>query len=171
MWPQTLWVVEQTWQPDSVRQAELKLTVEEVSAADCSHARSRRRVLLSGTGPLKLYPTGKVLKTVENRYDARLEGVLVYDRTDRRDHPVGHGHAGRLQRLLVRRQRRLEGGRRPRPRRAWASPSSWTRPRIKSRRSAGGPRSFVHAYIFRDREHFYWDPEKWEDDWKKRQRR
>jgi hypothetical protein len=28
------------------------------------------------------------------------------------------------------------------------------------------PRSFVHAYIFRDREPFYWDPAKWEQDWK-----
>jgi hypothetical protein len=33
------------------------------------------------------------------------------------------------------------------------------------------PRSFVHAYIFRDREAFYWDPQKWEDDWKRRSRR
>jgi hypothetical protein len=24
------------------------------------------------------------------------------------------------------------------------------------------PRSFVHAYIFRDREEHYWDPLKWE---------
>ena len=31
------------------------------------------------------------------------------------------------------------------------------------------PRSFVHAYIFKEREQFYWDPDKWEEDWKKRQ--
>ena len=31
MWPQTLWVVEQTWQPNSMREGELTLTVEEVS--------------------------------------------------------------------------------------------------------------------------------------------
>ena len=30
------------------------------------------------------------------------------------------------------------------------------------------PRSFVHAYLFKDREEFYWDPDKWLDDWKKR---
>jgi hypothetical protein len=27
------------------------------------------------------------------------------------------------------------------------------------------PRSFVHAYIFRDREQFYWDPDRWAEDW------
>ena len=31
------------------------------------------------------------------------------------------------------------------------------------------PRSFMHAYTFKDREAFYWDPDKWLDDWKKRQ--
>jgi hypothetical protein len=27
----------------------------------------------------------------------------------------------------------------------------------------------VHAYIFRNREDHYWDPDAWLDDWKKRQ--
>jgi hypothetical protein len=31
------------------------------------------------------------------------------------------------------------------------------------------PRSFIHAYMFKEREEFYWDPDKWLDDWKKRQ--
>jgi hypothetical protein len=31
------------------------------------------------------------------------------------------------------------------------------------------PRSFTHAYLFREREAFYWDPDRWLDDWKKRQ--
>ena len=31
------------------------------------------------------------------------------------------------------------------------------------------PRSFMHAYTFKEREEFYWDPDKWLDDWKKRQ--
>ncbi len=29
------------------------------------------------------------------------------------------------------------------------------------------PRSFIHAYIFREREQYYWDPEKWEAEGKK----
>jgi hypothetical protein len=32
------------------------------------------------------------------------------------------------------------------------------------------PRSFIHAYIFKDQEELYWDPEKWEAAWKKRQK-
>ena len=31
------------------------------------------------------------------------------------------------------------------------------------------PRSFMHAYIFREQEGYYWDPEKWLADWTKRQ--
>jgi hypothetical protein len=27
----------------------------------------------------------------------------------------------------------------------------------------------VHAYIFKEREEHYWDPDKWLEDWKKRQ--
>src|SRR5204862_385565 len=82
MWPQTLWVVEQTWQPNSVRACELQLTIEEVTDQTV-RMRLDGPVLLSGQGPLKLYPTGKVLKTVENRYDARLHGLMVYDRVNK----------------------------------------------------------------------------------------
>src|SRR5438445_4549690 len=78
LWPQTLWVVEQTWQPNSVRAGELKLTVEDV-AAQAVRMRLDGSVLLSANGPLKLYPTGKVLKMVENRYDPRLQGLMVCD--------------------------------------------------------------------------------------------
>ncbi len=30
-------------------------------------------------------------------------------------------------------------------------------------------RSFMHAYMFKDQEDHYWDPDKWLDNWKKRQ--
>lgn len=167
LWPQTLWVVEQTWQPNSVRSCELKLTVLEVSD-QVVRMRLDGSVLLTGNGPLKLYPTGKVLKTVENRYDARLEGVLVIDRADKKiiqwdmvalgdyagcwfagnegwkeatlDTPLAVGFAFEL------------------------DPSAYEVPAERRR-----PRSFVHAYIFNGREQFYWDPERWEEDWKKRQ--
>jgi hypothetical protein len=169
LWPQTLWVVEQAWQPDSVKESELKLTVEEVSDR-AVRMRLGGSVVLSGTGPLKLYPTGKVLKTVENRYDARLEGVVVYDRSKKKiirwdmavlgdytgcwfagndgwkeataDAPIALGFAFEL------------------------DESAYQVPAERRR-----PRSFVHAYIFKEREPFYWDPEKWEEDWKKRQPR
>src|SRR5262249_25533461 len=97
MWPQTLWVVEQAWQPDSLREGGLTLTVEEVSERTV-RLRLDGSVLLSGKGPLKLYPTGKVLKMVENRYDARLAGVMVYNRRKKgnvkRDMASLGGYAG-----------------------------------------------------------------------------
>jgi len=166
LWPQTLWVVEQTWQPDSMREGEMKLVVEEVSPQTV-RMRLEGSVLMSGTGPLKLYPTGKVLRTVENRYDARLAGALVYDRAAKRitrwdmvalgdyvgcwfacnsgwkeataSEPISLGFAFEL------------------------DDTAYTLPAERRR-----PRSFVHAYIFRDREPFYWDPDKWEADWRRR---
>jgi hypothetical protein len=166
LWPQTLWVVEQTWQPDSVRAGELTLTVEEVSGG-AVRMRLDGSVLLSGKGPLKLYPTGKVLKMVENRFDARLNGVVVYDRASKRitrwdmvalgDYS-GCWFAGH------------KGWKEATPEAALplgfafeVDPSAYRVPAQRRR-----PRSFVHAYIFRDREPFYWDPEKWQEDWKKR---
>ncbi len=168
LWPQTLWVVEQTWQPNSVRAGELRLTVEEVSAK-AIRMRLDGSVLLTAKGPLKLYPTGKVLKTVENRYDARLEGRLVYDRADKKitqwDMAALGDYAG-----------------------CWfAGNDGWKEATPESPLPLGfafeldqsayqvpaerrRPRSFVHAYIFNGREQYYWNPEKWEEDWKKRQR-
>src|SRR5262249_40103677 len=81
--PQTLWVVEETWKPDSVRRGELHVTVEEVSPK-AVRLRVHGGVLLSGPGVLHEWPNRKFIKNVENRYDARLEGVLVYDRTRQR---------------------------------------------------------------------------------------
>jgi hypothetical protein len=169
LWPQTLWVVEQAWQPNSLREGEISLTVEDVSN-QAIRMRLHGSVVLSGTGPLKLYPTGKVLKTVENRYEARLEGVMVYDRVRKKisrwdlaalgdylgcwftghdgwkeataDAPLPLGFAFEL------------------------DESAYQVPAERRR-----PRSFVHAYIFKEREQFYWDPDKWEEDWKKRQPR
>ena len=33
------------------------------------------------------------------------------------------------------------------------------------------PRSFMHAYMFRNREEYYWDPDLWLEDWTKRQQK
>jgi hypothetical protein len=169
MWPQTLWVVEQTWQPNSALASDLTLTVEEVSAREV-RMRVSGPVLLSGTGPLKLWPTGKVLKTVNNRYDARLEGVIVYDRAGQKitrwDMAALGDYAG-----------------------CWfAGNDGWKEATAEAPMALGfafeldesayrvpaerrRPRSFVHAYIFKDREEFYWNPDRWEEDWKKRQPR
>jgi hypothetical protein len=169
MWPQTLWVVEQAWQPDSVRTADLDLTVEEVGDRSV-RMRVHGPVVLSGKGPLKLYPTGKVLKTVENRYDARLEGVIVYDRAAKKitrwdmvslgDY-AGCWFAGEKGWKEATPEEPLALG--------FAFEVDATAYQLPPERRR--PRSFVHAYIFNGREPFYWDPEKWEEDWKKRQGR
>jgi hypothetical protein len=169
LWPQTLWVVEQTWQPDSVRALDLTATVEKVSD-QAVHLRLDGSVLLTGQGPLKLWPTGKVLKTVENRYDARLHGVLVYDRAGKKitrwdmvalgDYS-GCWFAGHKGWKEATREAPLPLG--------FAFEVDRDAYRVPAQRRR--PRSFVHAYIFRDREPFYWDPEKWEADWKKRKGR
>lgn len=169
LWPHTLWVVEQTWKPNAVREGDLKLTVAEVSPQTI-RMRVHGSVLLAADGTLILYPTGKVVKNLENRYDARLEGELIYDRSAKKishwnmvglgdytgcwfagekgwkeavtDAPVHMGFAFALDR------------------------SDYEVPPQRRR-----PPSFIHAYIFRGREQFYWDPEKWLEDWQKKQQR
>src|SRR5262249_50871224 len=169
MWPQTLWVVEQTWQPNSVREGELRLTVEEVTG-QAVRMRLDGSVVLAANNPLKLYPTGKVLKTVEDRYDARLHGVLVYDRAAKKvvrwdmvalgDY-AGCWFAGNDGWKEATRDAPLAVG--------FAFELDQDAYRLPAERRR--PRSFVHAYVFNGREQFYWDPEKWEEDWKKRQPR
>lgn len=169
LWPHTLWVVEQTWKPNAVRAGELRLSVEEVSPQTV-RMRAHGSVLLASDGTLILYPTGKVVKNLENRYDARLEGELVYDRIEKKitrwnmaalgdytgcwfagnagwkeatsEAPVRMGFAFELTR------------------------SDYEVPAQRRR-----PPSFVHAYIFRGAEQYYWDPEKWEEDWLKKQKK
>lgn len=167
MWPQTLWVVEQTWQPNSVKECELKLTVEEVSTK-IIRMRIDGPVLLSGKGPLRLYPTGKVLKILDVRYDARLEGVLIYDRAEKKivqwdmvalgDY-IGCWFAGNEGWKEATLEAPLSVG--------FAFELDQTAYQVPAERRR--PRSFVHAYIFNNQEHFYWDPDRWEEDWKKRQ--
>jgi hypothetical protein len=62
-----------------MRYGELNVTVEEVTP-EMLRLRLHGSVLLSTGSRLKVYPTGNIAKELENRYDARLEGVLVYDR-------------------------------------------------------------------------------------------
>lgn len=77
--PQALWVVSHTWQPDSLRAGELKVTVVETSP-QIMRLRLHGSVLLTAKAPHFLYPTGKVVKEVENRY----EEPRVYPSTENR---------------------------------------------------------------------------------------
>jgi hypothetical protein len=165
--PQTLWVVEEMWRPDSIKAGELGVTVEEVTAKTI-RMRVHGSVLLSAPGVLHTWPDRKFIKNLENRYDARLEGVIVYDRAKakivRWDLAVLGDYSGRW----------FAGNN------GWkeATPeapmpvgfafeidnTAYTLPPERRR-----PRSFMHAYTFKEREQFYWDPDAWLDDWGKRQ--
>jgi hypothetical protein len=164
--PQTLWVVEESWKPDSVREGELNVTVEEVSS-ETIRMRMHGSVLLSGPGILREWPNGKFIKNLENRYDARLEGILVYDRLKEKfvrwDLATLGDYTGRwFAGNKGWQEASLEA---PLPL-AFAFEVDATAYELPPERRR--PRSFVHAYLFRAQEAHYWDPEKWLDDWKKR---
>jgi hypothetical protein len=165
--PQTLWVVEETWKPNSVLEQDLKLTVMEESP-QAVRLRIHGSVLLSGPGILHTWPDHKFIKNLENRYDARVEGVLEFDRAKEKitrwDMAVLGNFSGRW----------------------FAGNDGWKEATMEAPLALGfafeldekayslspdrrRPRSFMHAYIFKGREEQYWDPDKWLADWQKRQ--
>lgn len=175
LWPQTLWVVEHQWEPDSVRAADLNVTVDEVTPQTL-RLRVHGSTLLTAMARLKIYPTGKIAKELENRYDARLEGVLVYDRAAskivRWDMAALGDYTGAMFVTREKDGKRVgdDGWREataqdPMPLGFAFEIDTAANAAAPERRR---PRSFVHAYIFRDREAFYWDPEKWAADWRQR---
>jgi hypothetical protein len=168
LWPQSLWVVEGGWLPDSLRAGKLDLTVEEVTP-QALRLRLRGDVLLVG----KNRHTREV-KEGEVRYDARLEGAIVYDRAKkcitRWDMVALGDYTGEWF---------AEDGGRWREAKADAplrlgvafelDRSDYDFPERRR------PRGFVHGYVFRGdsprydaRERYYWGPEKWAADWKKK---
>jgi hypothetical protein len=166
--PQTLWVVEETWKPDSVKSGELRATVEEVSP-EVVRLRLHGSVVLSGVGVFHTWPDRKFIKNITNTYDARLEGTLVYDRVRQKvtrfdmtalgDY-TGRWFAGNKGWKEATPEAPLAVG--------FAFELDETAYELPPERRR--PRSFVHAYIFRNREDHYWDPDRWLEDWKKRQK-
>jgi hypothetical protein len=165
LWPHSLWVVTHQWQADSVREGKLNLTVEKVTEGTLRLRIHGTVVLTAKAGHIQ-YPTGKVVKQVENRYNGRLEGVLEYDRVKKQitrwdmvalgDYTgtwftgnAGWKEATAAAPLVVGYAFGLD-------RTDYQAPPQRRR-----------PRSFIHAYIFKNNEEFYWDPEKWEANWKK----
>jgi hypothetical protein len=168
LWPQSLWVVEGGWLPDSLREGKLEVTVEEVTAKSL-RLRLSGEVLLVG----KNRHTREV-KEGEVRYDARLEGVIVYDRAKksitRWDMVALGDYTGEW---FAEDGGRWREARADAPLRLGVSfeldRSDYEHP---DRRR---PRGFVHGYVFRGdsprydaREQYYWAPEKWAADWKKK---
>ncbi len=165
--PQTLWVVEESWRPDSVRSGDLQVTVEEATP-QIVRLRLHGAVLLSAPGVLHTWPDRKFVKNIENRYDARLEGVLEFDRAKNKITRLdlaalgdftGRWFAGNKGWKEATPEAPLPLG--------FAFELDQTAYDLPTERRR--PRSFMHAYIFRAQEEHYWDPEKWLADWKKRQ--
>jgi hypothetical protein len=169
LWPQSLWVVEGAWLPNSVREGQIKVTVEEVTEQTVRMHLSGAVLLVGKNGHTKEVKEGEI------RYDARLEGVLVYDRGEKRitrwDMAALGDYTGEWF---------AEDGKRWRE----ATPDAPLRLGVAFELDRSDydfperrrPRGFVHGYIFAgDRpgheaqEQYYWDPEKWEANWKKKQ--
>jgi hypothetical protein len=167
--PQTLWVVEENWQPDSVRAGELEVAVELVTEKTV-RLRLSGAVLLSGKGILHTWPDRKFIKNIENRYDARLEGVIEFDRVKNKitrfDVTVLGDYTGRW--FAGNKGWKEAMPEAPVPL-GFAFELDTTAYELPPERRR--PRSFTHAYIFREREPFYWDPDLWLADWQKRQRK
>jgi hypothetical protein len=165
--PQSLWVVEETWKPDSVKQGELQVTVDEVSPQTL-RLRLHGSVLMTGPTVLHEWPSRKFIKNLTNRYDARLEGVLHFDRVQRQIKSFdlvalgdysGRWFAGHKGWIEATPDAPL-----PLTFAFEIDDSAYKLPPERRR-----PRSFMHSYIFRDRDEQYWDPDKWLADWKRRQ--
>ncbi len=167
--PQSLWVVEESWKPNSVLDGDLKVTVDNVSQQEVQ-LRVHGTVLLSGPGVLHEWPDRKFIKNVENRYDARLEGVLFYDRAKERitrwDMVALGDYTGRWFTGHKGWQEAVSEAPLPLAFAFELDQTAYDLPPEHRR-----PRSFMHAYMFRNREEFYWDPDLWLDDWVKRQQK
>lgn len=167
--PQTLWVVEESWKPDSVRAGALNVTVDDVNAKTV-RLRLHGSVLLSAPGVLHTWPDRKFVKHIENRYDANLEGMLEFDRAKsqftRFDLAILGDFTGRWFAGNKGWQEATPDAPLPVGFAFEIDPTAYALPAERRR-----PRSFMHAYIFRVAEDHYWDPEKWLDDWKKRSRK
>jgi len=165
--PQTLWVVEETWRPNSVQEGNLQLTVEAATEQKL-RLRVSGSVLLTGPSVLHTWPERQFIKNIENRYDARLEGILEVDLPTRQiirlDMVALGDYTGRW----------------------FAGENGWKEATPSAPLPLGfafeidkvayqlpperrRPRSFIHAYIFQENEDHYWDPEKWLIDWQQRQ--
>jgi hypothetical protein len=154
MWPNSLWVVETSWRPDSLESGELLLTVREVTETAVT-------MRVHGAAVLAGKSVHKGFESLPIRYDARVEGVIVIDRAKRAITRWDRAALGEYTGEWF-----AEDGGRWRAAKpdaplalGFAFEIDQTASQLPPERRR--PRSFVHAYIFRDREEHYWDPLKW----------
>ena len=163
------WHDENLWDPDSVREGDLNLTVEEVTKSGVRLRVHGSALLvnknLRGEGASHL--AQDVRRGLENRYDARLEGLLVYDLDQKRItrwdmvglgdyvgiyYPVGYPNIFVREPVVI----------------GFSFELDRTIYEVPAERRRQRPRLLAHD--FKNSEQYYWDPEKWEEDWKKRQK-
>ena len=159
--PQSLWVVENGWRPDSVREGDLSLVVEEVTRASI-RLRIHGSVLMIGQSGHEGF------KGVETRYDARLEGVIEVDRAAKKITRFDVAALGDYTGEWFTGHERWKAAT-PEAPLAMAFAVELDRTTYELPPERRRPRSFMHAYIFQNREDHFWDPDLWLADWKKKQ--
>jgi hypothetical protein len=161
--PQTLWVVEGTWAPDSVREGDLSLTVEDVTPEKL-RMRVHGSVLMIG---MSGHPG---FENLEKRYDARLEGVIEVDRAAKKITRFDLVALGDYTGEWFTGHERWKAATPELPlAMAFAVEIDRTSYGLPPERRR--PRSFMHAYIFNEREPQFWDPDLWLADWEKKRKK
>lgn len=161
--PQTLWVVEGLWRPDSVKEGTLSLTVEEVTPQSI-RMRVHGSVMMSGMS------SHQGFEKLEKRYDARLEGRIEVDRASKKIVRLDLAGLGDYTGEWFTGHERWKAATPENPlAQAFAFEIDRTAYELPPERRR--PRSFMHAYVFNGKEASYWDPDQWREDWEKRGRR
>ena len=157
--PQSLWVVEGLWRPDSVREGTLELTVENVNAKSVE-MRVHGSIVLVGV-------SGHEFKGLEKKYDARIEGRIGIDRKENRIVRFDLVALGDYTGEWFTGHERWKAATPEAPlAQAFSFEIDRTAYELPAERRR--PRGFMHAYVFNEREKFYWDPDQWKADWEKR---
>lgn len=157
--PQSLWVVEGLWRPDSVREGFLQLTVEEATAT-ALRMRIHGSVVMVGV-------SGHEFKGLEKKYDARIEGRLDVDREAKKIVRFDLAALGDYTGEWFTGHERWKAATPEAPlAQAFAFEMDRTAYELPPERRR--PRGFMHAYVFGEKERFYWDPGLWKADWEKR---
>jgi hypothetical protein len=170
----TAWHVEHFWNPDCVRQGEITLTTLEVTASSV-RMRVHGSVLLQQKSGIKTRSDSKIETPpdLEDRYDARFEGLLVYDPQQRKftkwemvalgDHQGAYwpNIGGKTGCNFTKEPVAL----------GFSFELDQSDYELPAERRRQAPYLVAHTFKGPQRQAYYWDPEKWETDWRKQQKR
>jgi hypothetical protein len=171
----TCWHVEHFWDPDSVRVGDLKLTVEEVAASSVRMGmhgsvllvkKSRLHTQSNEKPPIVPPPD------LEDRYDAQVEGVVVYDTAQKKltrwDMVVLGEHTGAFWPAINHSKPSKNFTLEPV---VIGFSFELDRSDVSAEQRRQAPYILAHTFKGEKRQEYYWNPDKWEEDWKKQQRR